>query len=153
MTEQAHAYPSGESTEDKHVRDVSHGVLPHCKRCQHTVMMSLAWEWNRQCLTVVVILLIHPQQGGTECTQQCSLGSSLCFFSSTNHCKTWPRFALMLAVSARVWALLCAATSCWILSPAVETRCWRQGGFPCWRVEVLSPEVESCLNNPFPSWK
>lgn len=90
MTEQAHAYPSGESTEDKHVRDVSHGVLPHCKRCQHTVMMSLAREWNRQCLTVVVILLIHPQQGGTECTQQCSLGSSLCFFPAQTTAKPGP---------------------------------------------------------------
>lgn len=32
MTEQAHTSPSGESTEDKRVSDVSHSVLPHCKK-------------------------------------------------------------------------------------------------------------------------
>lgn len=32
MTEQAHTSPSGESTEDKRVSDVSHSVLSHCKK-------------------------------------------------------------------------------------------------------------------------
>lgn len=157
MTEQAHAYPSGESTEDKHVRDVSHGVLPHCKRCQHTVMMSLAREWTRHCLTVVVRLLIHPQQGGTECTQQCSLGSSLWLFPAQTTakpspglpwCSQWvqefePRSVVLHLAGSRVLQ--------WRWDAVGQGQ--RQEGFPCWRMEVLSPEVESCLNNPFPSWK
>lgn len=87
MTEQAHTSPSGESAEDKQVRDVSQSVLPHCK----TVPTYNDYKPSRRVKQATFNSsgnIFNLPATGRNCVQNTVLvGKQITAFSTTDYCK------------------------------------------------------------------
>lgn len=69
ITEQAHASPSGESGEDKHLSDVSHS-LPHSEKVPADNDYKPSLRVKQAAFNSSGGIIIHLQQGGTVYTIQ-----------------------------------------------------------------------------------